>query len=233
MAEKKQPTKGDVDAIGILICRWPEVVERESERRTIDILGRDQREDAGGMLTEYLLRSAGNYIRRYLPDRSEGATGAEIVRALDALLREPRGAFRAWCKSMAMWVRRDLIRAQIRRGEKSETHLHYVRDGSGLAWDMVEDEGADLGDLFAVDDSRAVIADLMAMVCEEAPEALEDVALFLAHEEQGGTHNAYKAHGTNRGAVVSRLARLRPLAERVIAEHARDSSGVATRSDAA
>lgn len=122
-------------------------------------------------------------------------------------------------RNIAKWVRRDLNRARRRTLEVYSVQVLDDREeGPGLRWERMADESIDPDEDINLDDSRAVVAEMMAMVYEEAPDAIEDVALFLAHEEQGGTHNAYKAHGTNRGAVVKRLARLRPLAIRAVTE---------------
>lgn len=219
MAEKKMPTRGEVQAMSAIIARYPEVIDREVNRKMGFFLTREGEDDARSMLTEYLLRSAGNYVRRFLPERSEEATGAEILARLDDVVREPRGAFRMAVRNIAKWVRRDLDRARRRTLEVYSVQVLDDREeGPGLRWEQMADESIDPDEDINLDDSRAVVAEMMAMVYEEAPDAIEDVALFLAHEEQGGTFNAYKAHGTNRGAVVKRLARLRPLAIRAVTE---------------
>ena len=210
----RPPTPGEVQAMGSMIGRWPEVLQEETQR-FFRREAPDRLEEAGSMIREYLLVRCANYFDRYTPSRDRLATGQSILSDLEMTLSEPRGAFRRWVRVMAQWVYRDWT-----RHGKDEFHVHVVADGDrdtqGVAFERLPSP-VDTLDRDEQDAARDIVS---ALLGEADPDLADDIALFLAAESRGDAQTVYRSFGTNGAAVQRRLQALRPLAQKVIERNA-------------
>lgn len=210
----RPPTRGEVQAMGSMIGRWPEVLQEETQR-FFRREAADRLEEAGATVQEYLLVRCANYFDRYAPSRDRLATGQSILSGLEMTLSEPRGAFRRWVRVMAQWVYRDWT-----RHGKEEFHVHVVPDGDrdtqGVAFERLPCQVGPVDE-----DERDAARDIVSALLSEAdPDLADDIAMFLAAESRGDAQTVYRSFGTNGAAVQRRLQALRPLAERVIQRNA-------------
>lgn len=217
MDQDKVPTKSEVRAICTYLQRWPEVTQSEFGHRFHGDTT-DRREDAAAMLRFYLIERSVNFLDRYIPGRDRNAPEGVIVADLDAALRDPRGAFRVWVRSMNRWVFRDWCRKRRQCGEHLEVRVQADgADDGGIAFDRLAEaasEDSPTEDL-EVDAARDAVARLMD---EADPETQQDIAVYLAACEAENPADVFRAWGTSRASVVSRLSRLRVPAARAMRE---------------
>lgn len=215
--QQDRPTTAEVRVIAALCSRWPRVID--SAIYTCFRSASDERQqDARSMLIQYLLEHGDSYLDRYVIGRDRHDEQA-IHAGLDAVLSEPRGAFRMWVRSMTRWVLRDWGRRARQQGEHLEVRVapDGTREDGALTFErLAEDRGGaggdhDSGDLDQ-DLARDVVAEIFVSI---SPVQREDVSLFLAAEAASQPTEVYKAWGTTRAAVLKRL--------RALEEPARDA----------